>query len=469
VTPEPRSVRVALYSVAYNAGLVERLPYVRHFGERCLCHLGDLARPGSRVVLVTPSPIPDDIIDYHLRDVLGFDAEQALSARTRLVQLSPRPRAAQPLADLVLHDVDLCDRIRREVESADEAVLTTIAPSPVIDRLEASLGVRADEGPLGPARRWGSKSGGKALFAATGVPTFRGRPEALFSVDDVTAAALRLARASPPAERVVVKLDDVGWSAGVGNAVVNCGELLRTGSLGAAIETAMQPWDRLEVEIAQAGAIVEEYLVGGSSSPSGQGEIDGSGAVSVRATHEQSLDGGHYLGCTYPSRPEFRHRITGVVRRIGDALADEGIRGTFGVDFVGYDDGRLLATEVNVRKLGASHVMAYVEAAVRDRLDPSGGLQTSGRPLSYVHRRVYRPDSLAGLAVATAVARLRRRDLLWKADTGPGALLHILGGLASCGYVETTSVASSPDEALALDAEVQAALAGHPRPRPAGD
>ncbi len=336
--------------------------------------------------------------------------------------------------------------------------MTTLAPSPIIDRLEVALGIQADEGPLAGSRRWGSKSGGKTLLVHAGIPTFRGRPEALFSVEEVARAAVHLGRSSPPAERVIVKLDDAGWSAGLGNAVIDCRALLDGADLAAAVETVMQPWDEFRAEIARSGAIVEEYVAGASSSPSGQGEIDGAGTVTVRATHEQALDAGHFLGCEYPARPEFREEIAGVVGHIGDALAREGVRGTFGVDLVGYPDGRLLATEVNVRKLAPSHVMAYVESAVRDRLSPSGRLRRSGSMLAYVHRRLFQPESLEGLSVAAVVAGLRERGLLWDAVARSGALLHILGGLSTCGYVETTSVAPSPDEAGRLDSRVRAAL-----------
>ncbi len=451
-------VYVAAYSLAYSEGLVRELPYVPHFVERALCHLGALARPATKVVLVTPSPIAEDILAYHFRDLLGFDADDERSARSRLVQLWPRSRDARPLAELIVEDRELLERVRGEVDSADEAVLVNVSASPEMERLEAALGIQAEEGPLTLARRWGSKSGSKRLFAEAQVPSFRGRLDAQFSVDDVTAEANRLARATPPATSVVVKLDDVGWSAGLGNVVIDCAELLRTGSLAEAVETIMQPWERFESEIRQGGAIVEEFVPGASSSPSGQGTIDKAGAVSVRATHEQTVEHGHYLGCTYPCREQFRDQIAAVVARIGQALSKVGVHGTFGVDFVGYPDGRLLAAEVNVRKLAPTHVMTYVEAAVGDRLGPTGTLERSGRPIAYVHRRLFRPDALAGLTVARAVAALSRRRLLWDPDQGAGAMLHILSALPACGYVETTSVAPSLREARELHGLVEVAL-----------
>ena len=451
-------VYVAVYSLAYSEGLVRELPYVPHFVERALCHLGALARPAAKVVLVTPSPIAEDILVYHFRDLLGLDADEERSARSRLVQLWPRSPDARPLAELIVDDRELLGRIRDEIDTADEAVLVNVSASPEMERLEAALGIQAEEGPLTLARRWGSKSGSKRLFAQAQVPSFRGRPDALFSVEDVTDEVNRLDRATPPATHVVLKLDDVGWSAGLGNVVIDCAELVRTGSLAEAVESIMQPWARFESEIRKGGAIVEEFVAGASSSPSGQGTVDTAGAVSVRATHEQIVEHGHYLGCTYPCREQFREQIAAVVGRIGQALAGMGVHGTFGVDFVGYEDGRLLAAEVNVRKLAPTHVMTYVEAAVGDRLGPSGDLERSGKPIAYVHRRLFRPDALAGLTVARAVAALARRRLLWDPNQGAGVMLHILGALPACGYVETTSVAPSSREARDLDVLVEMAL-----------
>lgn len=263
---------------------------------------------------------------------------------------------------------------------------------------------------------------------------------------DVTRSAKALATAAQPARRVIVKLNDASWGDAIGNAVVDCAKLRLSGDLSPSVEVMLQPWDDFAGEIAAGGAIVEEYLDDVVCSPSGQGYIHHDGSTTVSSTHEQITVDGQYLGCSFPGHLDFAPRVRAAVAEVGRTLQGYGVRGTFGVDFVGLANNDLLATEINVRKVGPSHAWAYARSV-------------RGAELShYVHRRFYEPSILIYLDPHSAVMALKERRLLYDRDTGQGALLHILGAVRTCGYVEMTCLADRPGDAERLDRRVQDAL-----------
>jgi hypothetical protein len=64
---------------------------------------------------------------------------------------------------------------------------------------------------------------------------------------------------------------------------------------------------------------------------------------------------------------------------------------------------------------------------------------------------VLQPDTLRHLHPRVIVDRLRNAGLLYQHATGEGVILHMLGALSSCGFVELTSIAASHAAASAID------------------
>jgi hypothetical protein len=452
-----RQTLIVVYTITYSDGLLRELPFVRYFYERGFSQLGRLSAPESRVVIVTPEPIEASILDYHYRDLFGFTASAGRSARQRSAFLSPASRASLPLVELILEDPQLMAKLRDECDAGGSTRLLNFAASPLVELLGRTLGVPVEEGPHALARCWGSKSGSKKAFATAGVAAPLGSIDVLRSTDDVAAAAVALADESGAAA-VVVKLDDADWGSAIGNAVIDTQILKRTGSLPEAVVQMLQPWADFAREISDGGALVEEYITCVSSSPSGQGYIETDGGVRVVSTHDQLVVQDEYVGCVYPASPEWRPEIRRSVARVGAALAVEGVRGTFGVDFIDHPDGRLLATEINVRKVGPTHVFDCVSATVPPGPHGWGAAGLDTPDCHYVHRRVNRPRELAGTAPAALIELLRREGLLFDRRAGAGVMLHALGALETCGYLETTCVAASRDAAEQLDALTQTVI-----------
>jgi hypothetical protein len=56
------------------------------------------------------------------------------------------------------------------------------------------------------------------------------------------------------------------------------------------------------------------------------------------------------------------------------------------------------------------------------------------------------------------VERLRQENLLYRRDKGKGVVLHVIGALRTCGFVELTAVAPTLDDAETCYKAAEAAL-----------
>jgi L-propargylglycine--L-glutamate ligase len=439
-----------MYSMAYGPVVIGRQPFLRYAAERGFSQVGALRDPDAQVALITPAPVEADVTDYYLRDVAGFREDELPDVRGRFHLFSPSTDASLPLDDRVLSDEELLSRLRELIAAGGKARLVNFAASPGTDALSAALGVPAEQSPHLLSAKWGGKRGGKELLHRAGVPTPAGSPENLYSLAEV----LEACRGLPDARLVAVKLDDAKWGAAVGMIVLDREKTLATGDPEQAVVRGQQPWPAFLAAVEAGGAIVEHYVDDVTSSPSGHAYIDEAGDVYMVSTQDQLLEGDRYLGFILPSPAELADEITRYVTAVGKELATLGVRGTFGIDFIALADGTLLAVEINLRKVGPSHVVAHL----RDIVGPGRTPMSIHPSVHLVHRRVYEPDVLSSTTPVEVLRTLRSHGLLFDHTQGGGVLLHMLGAISTSGYMETTAVASSRDAALALDGEVRAAL-----------
>ena len=462
--PDGHDLLLLLPSTTYSDGVLDARPFIRYYGERCLSDLAALRNPCQRIVLVTAEEIDPWILDRTIDDLSEGDENLRADMRGRLECAVVRRSGRESLADAVLADSAAMRRLRDAVGSARAALIVNFSASSASDRVAAELGVAVEEGPAGVADRWGTKAGSKTVFREAEVLCPPGDLEVVRSVGGVTRAALRLATRDPPCERVIVKLDAAGWSGGKGNAVVHGADLLRTNDLRRSVESLSQPWETYVHELCAGGAIVEGYVEGASAWPSAQGRIDDHGGFELLAMHEQILVGDEYWGCRFPVGQNVAEAVAGAAERVGATLARHGVHGSFGVDFVVAGE-RTYATEINLRKVGPSHVIKAVHARGGAGVAADGRGAIMGMPVAYVNRRL-RSDLLTTMTPPSALAALDRAGLGYERATGTGVLLHVMGALAPVGFVETTSLARSADRADELDRraeEVLMAAARHAR------
>ncbi|MEV4340078.1 L-propargylglycine--L-glutamate ligase BesA [Streptomyces sp. NPDC049590] len=451
--------QILIYALNYADRMLEEVPYLRYSAERSLGFLWSLKDPEERAVVVTSEPVDPYTLEYHFRDVFGFDDRTADSARERLTLLTPSARGPRPLDDLVLGDDGLVAALRDAVGKTPRADIVHFMASEALDELARRIGAGLDEGHASLAARWGSKAGSKEILLRASVPVPGGGAEALRDEAEVAAAIRRLAGGPDRPRHVLVKVSASTWAASVGNMLVDCEEYARTGDLLGSAEVLRMSAAEFHRELADEGVIVEEFLEGVTSSPSGQGYVAADGTVKVLACHDQVLSQGQYWGCRYPAEERWRPAITDAVARTGAVLASLGHRGSFGVDFVIARGRGPLAVEINLRKVGPSHVLRYAEALVGRDVGEDGRLRRpDGQAMCYVHGRILDPAALGRLDPRSAVARLRAEDLLYRRDRGEGVALHVLGALKTCGFVELTALAPTFEGAERYTEAARAAL-----------
>ena len=245
---------------------------------------------------------------------------------------------------------------------------------------------------------------------------------------------------------------------GEGNAVIALHDLPATGTAEEAAELDVRlrslPGDWL-AGLRDRGGIVEEMLAGDEvRSPSVQVRILPGRDVRVVSTHDQVLGGPlgqTYIGCRFPADPSYSPVIVEHARRVGEALADEGAIGRFGVDFVvarsGGDAWRAAAIEINLREGGTSHPYGTLWLLTDGTLGDGG---TAFRLPDGAERVYFAIDVLSdpawkGLRASDLLHEAR--DLLYDPSSRTGVVLYMLRSLESEGRLSAVAIGETPEDA----------------------
>ena len=471
VFPDPQAPRtvVILPSLSLDAEVLARITGAHHYEERMLCLLLLLRLPRTRVIYLTSQPIPDSIIDYYLHLLPGIPTRHA---RDRLTLLACHDAAPLPLAAKILARPRLVERIRAAVGDPAAAHMSCFN----VSALERSLAVRLEVPIYGcdPALLpLGSKSGGRRLLRAAGVPIPDGA-EDLRDAQQLAEALAELKRRHPAMERAVVKLNE-GFS-GEGNATFafagapldrGLPQWVRGRLPQLAFEAKTMGWETYEAKVTQMGAVAEAFVEGAERrSPSAQYRVDPLGRVEVISTHDQVLGGRSgqvFLGCRFPADPAYRLEIQTAGLRAAESLRDHGVLGRFGIDFISVRESgawRHYGIEINLRKGGTTHPFLMLQFLTDGRYDPAtGDFRTpAGRPCCYeasdnLEAPRYRgltPDDLIDIAVMNG--------LHFHGATQEGVVFHLLGALSEFGKLGLVAVAETPARAAALYDETVAVI-----------
>lgn len=446
---------IVVPSISFPSSELRKIVGIERYEERLLCLLLMLAQPGLEFVYVTSAPIDPAVIDYYLS---FLDDPESARKRLGLIDLGdPEPRA---LSDKLVENHAALNRIRAAVRDPERAY---VLPFNVTDHERAiaeALGVPVF-GPLPELVVWGSKSGGRQLARAVGVPVLEGS-EDLFSGRDLERAIRRLRARRPDAEAAVIKLNN-GFS-GQGNAIV---DLNRVESPIEASPTTFcaseESWPSYLGKVEAEGAIVEELVKDAAMlSPSVQVRIAPDATIEIASTHDQILGGPDnqvYVGCRFPARAEYRAAITEHARAIARGLADRDVVGSFGMDFVVLPDDQVFLSEINLRLGGTTHPFLMAKLVTGGTYDQERGeLVVDGRPFSYIGTDNLKSDAYKGRGPGWAVEVLRAAGVAYDPDSKTGATLHLLGALEPYGKLGVLCLAPSPEAADDLYAGVVEAL-----------
>ena len=436
---------------------------VQAYEERFLFLLLLLRQPRARLVYVTSQSILPSTVDYYLGLLPGVIASHA---RARLFLVSPQDRSPRPLTVKLLERPHLIERIRSLIPNPDRAHLVPYNTT----SLERDLALRLGIPMYGADPRFlpfGTKTGGRRLFAEEGVPHPFGVGDLFRACDDRRHRDIR--RKRPAVSQVIVKLNEA--ISGEGNAVVDLRGLPAPGE-GDEPSAVGERFRRLRCEmpgmsyasycdkLASGGGIAEERITGEEiRSPSVQMRVTPLGELEVLSTHDQLLGGPggqSYLGCRFPADHEYAAPIMREAKKIGQRLLREGVLGRFAVDFVvarrGDGSWEPYAIEINLRKGGTTHPFLTLQFLTDGVYDPEQGLfiAANGQAKYFVASdhlesptyRALAPDDLFDIAV--------RHRLHFDQTRQIGVVFHMLATLAENGRFGAVAIGNSPAEADAL-------------------
>jgi PGM1 C-terminal domain/Pre ATP-grasp domain/ATP-grasp domain len=414
------------------------------YEERLLCFLLLLGDPTTRVVYTTSMPVDPAIVDYYLRFV-----PDPVEARRRLALVDAGDAELGWLSAKLLSDRAVLSRLQDAVGDPANARLLPFIATPVEHELAEALGVPVD-GPRPELGVLGSKSGARKVAKQAGVGVLPGS-EDLFTVDDVTAAVSRLMARRPEAEAVVVKLNNC--FSGLGNVILEVDGLADPLPTSKTVFCSPdESWPTYIAKLAAQGGIVEALLRGPElRSPSVQLRISPAGVVEILSTHDQILGGPQnqiYLGCRFPAHPNYRLTIQSEALKIGEALAGQGVVGSFGIDFLVLGEDVYLS-EINLRLGGTTHPFWMARLATGARYDLASGelRRPDGDARYYVATDNLKSAQFKGRSPADVISLVDRSGLAYDPVSATGIALHLLGALPSTGKLGATCIADTPEAA----------------------
>lgn len=456
----PRTVLI-VPSLSVDQEVMSKISGVHHYEERMLCLLLLLRLPRTQVIYVTSSPVSETIIDYYLHLLPGIPSGHA---RRRLTLISCDDASPVALSRKILARPRVMERLRNAIPDLASAHMTCFTVTELERHLALQLGlpIYGCDPSLLPL---GTKSGSRKIFREAGIDLPDGF-EDLGNADDVARALVELKRRTPELAKAVVKINE-GFS-GEGNAVFD----LRAAPAG----SALLPWVReglpkmsfeargMSFELYQSkleamGGIVEEFVPGAiKESPSAQFRVDPFGHLEAISTHDQVLGGANgqiFLGCRFPANAEYRLDIQDQAARAARVLADKGVLGRFGIDFISVkeaDHWRHVAIEINLRKGGTTHPFLMLQFLTDGRYDaPTGEFLTpAGRPRCYFASDNLESAAYCGLTADDLIDIAVKNGLHFHAATGEGVAFHLIGALSEFGKLGVVSIAETAERAEAL-------------------
>jgi hypothetical protein len=423
------------------------------------------------MIYVTSQAILPSIVDYYLALLPGVIPSHA---RQRLHLVAPLDGSGRPLTEKLLERPRLLARMRSLIDDPDRAHLVPLVVTEIERDLALELGIPlygADPRYL----RFGTKSGGRRLFAEENVAHPLGR-DGLRHIDEVVPAIVAMRTEKPALEEVMVKLND-GVS-GEGNALVDVrgipppGDAREAGEIeqrarAMTFELRTQTYDGYAATFGEQGGVVEERVTGEElRSPSVQLRVTPLGAVELLSTHDQLLggpSGQSYHGCRFPADSAYASLIAREAEKVGAKLAAEGVLGRFAIDFVTVKNGgrwQPYAIELNLRKGGTTHPFLSLQFLTDGTYNPDAAtfttpsgqqkcLVASDHVVSPAYRR-FAPDDLFDVVA--------RHGLHFDQSRQTGVVLHMMSALGEYGLLGMTAVGDSHEEADGVYSRAVAAL-----------
>lgn len=436
-----------------------------HYEERMLVNLMLLRQPRTRLVFVTSTALDPVVVDYYLGLLPGVPSSHA---RRRLRLFHCNDASHVSLTQKILDRPRLIERIRREVMDFDLAHMTCFNSTPMERSLAVRLGLPLHS--VDPELSdLGTKSGCREVFKEAGITMPYGF-ERLTDDRDMARGLARIKKVRPDARRAVVKLNQ-GFS-GEGNALFYYEDLDASGSedalteailarlpTGLRYEAPAESWEPFLAKWLEMQGIVEEFVEGAFKvSPSAQCRVNALGKAQVISTHDQLLGGPSgqvFLGCTFPASSDYRADIQSSADRISQVLAQRGVVGRFGIDYVSVrEQGEWAhyAIEINLRKGGTTHPFLTLKFLTEGQYDEEDGrfYAQSGRPKYYYATDTLQSDRYKGLLPQDLVDIAVYHGLHFHQASERGVVFHLIGALSQFGKLGVVAIGDNRQQARFL-------------------
>lgn len=446
-------------SLTLDQHLLSKIPGQTYYEERLLCMLMLLRMPRTSVIYVTSTPIDPLIIDYYLQFLPGITREHAIK---RLKLISCYDNSSKSLTEKILERPYLMERIRDSVSANSFAHLTCFN----VTEYERRLGLMLNMPIYGcdpVLSELGNKSFSRKIFRECGLKVAFGF-EDIFSKSDLVEALIKLKMHDTGADKCVVKLNE-GFS-GEGNAIFSYADIDDLSLLPQII--AHELYDRLSPvandlnahlfvdKLREMGGIAEAFIEGSHKrSPSVQCRINPLGESKVISTHDQIVGGKNdqvYLGASFPADNAYNKEIGLLGLRVSKYLAEKGVLGRFGVDFMSVptDEGwEHYAIEINLRKGGTTHPYILLQLLTDGDYDYKSGeyYTANGLKRYYICSDNFQDDDFKGLTPPDLMDIAIMNNLQYNSTTQEGVMFHLIGALSQYGKIGVVCIGSSIDRA----------------------
>ena len=454
---------VVIPSLSMDPRELVKITGVYHYEERMLVNLMLLKQPRTKMIYVTSQALDPIVVDYYLNLLPGIPGSHA---RSRLVMLDCNDRSNVPLSQKILHRPRMISRIQSEIMDFDRAHMVCFNSTTFERSLAVRLGIPLNS--VDPElSHLGTKSGCREIFREANVRLPFGF-ENVRSADEIAECLAEIKKRSPETRRAVVKLNE-GFS-GEGNALFYYNELSATssdlrdqirGRLGRDLkfEAPQETWESFEGKYVEMEGVVESFVEGEiKTSPSVQCRVNAIGEPQVISTHDQLLGGPSgqvFLGCTFPANDDYRMDIQKSGAKVAAALADQGVIGRFGIDYVSVQEQgkwQHYAIEVNLRKGGTTHPFLTLKFLTSGNYNLDNGLfyAPSGKPKYYFATDTLQSDRYIGLRAEDLVDISVYHDLHFHGPSERGVVFHLIGALSEFGKLGLVAIGDNIQQAQFL-------------------
>lgn len=450
---------------------VRSVEQLLHYEERIFYLFHILRNPLNRLIVVTSSPITENLVSYLLHLLPGIPHSHA---RQRLELLHVQDTSPRPLTQKILERPALLTRLRRLLSKSRRASISCYAVTALEEELATTLQVPL-HGPRAEHLRHTSNSGSRQLFATLGLDHPDGAGNVHY-VGDLSRELVNLARRRPDLDKAILKHN---YSiSGFGNALVDLTELkerLQNKDTAEESEATLSRWvsDRLPrwvrlVHDRQTwesylrrfeaeGGVVEEFIAGDPCSVGVRIGLDG--AVDVIGTHEEvkGANDQAYFGCRFPAARRLAPLLAEKGRVVGEWLATQGVVGRFTANFMAVpNDGpgvdRMYAIDVHLRKGNTTLPLRTLQLLSGGRYNAEEGrfVDELGQELYYLSSDHFGGGQFKGMMPRDLLEIVAASPHHYSSATHTGAVFHMLNGISELGQTGITCIERDPERAEQL-------------------